>query len=511
MSGCAGRIGACIVAGFCGRVLESAGEDVAQWLLNALLMNPQEGQIVGSVVLRHKIADGGMASVWAAEQVALNREVAVKFLAESSLTDAAAVQRFALEARTMTRVSSAYVPQVFEQGTAPDGTPYIVMELVPGVDLKTWVLERGNLNVAQAVRLVDHVSLAMGAAHELGIVPRDVKPENIILDGTATSFQAKLVDFGISKSTALSLSSPGLTLAGRIIGTPSYMSPEQLTNASDVDERSDVWSLGVVAYWALTGKLPFEGETFAAVCLAITRGHFIPPSEWRPDLPVELDAWFERALCRDREERFQSAELMSRMLKVAAAPRADVPEAALLAPVMRPKLESDPEICIGGVSQTVSPSVVVRLRHRRRAATYGVSAALFGLFIVCGLELTSRGTTNRMTDTRTLAAPVPASEPLALSSPPMQPRTPPREVPTSPDVGWRTHAPDRTPLPVAPRARAGVATRTPVGADLSSAPRTVAPAAAHVPMRAARAVREAGTSRSPKPSDWHPSDELGEP
>jgi serine/threonine protein kinase len=220
-------------------------------------MTPIAGQTIGTFILRQKVAEGGMGSVWAAEHVTLHRDVAVKFLTRSPSADDDTVRRFELEARTMARISSPHVPQIFDQGVCPDGTLYIVMELVAGVDLRTWVAQRGgHLDLAQVVRLVDHICLAMSAAHELGIIHRDIKPENIILSGGDDDFHATLVDFGIAKSIGLHLNAPGLTLAGSTMGTPSYMSPEQLTNVSAVDERSDVWSLAVAAYWALTGCLP---------------------------------------------------------------------------------------------------------------------------------------------------------------------------------------------------------------------------------------------------------------
>jgi serine/threonine-protein kinase len=273
-------------------------------------MNEAVGQVVGSVTLRQKIADGGMGTVWLAEHRALRREVAVKFLAAPPGPDDDGGRRFAMEGRTLARIQSRFVPQVFDQGETDDGTPYIVMELLDGVDLRAWVGRYGLLDASEVARLLDQVGQALSAAHDLGIVHRDVKPENIIITGGREDFVAKLIDFGIAKSLALPMSAPSLTVSGTTIGSAGHMSPEQLLGAPDVDERSDVWSLAVVAYWCLTGKSPFAGETYGGVCFAIERGDFPPVSGARGELPVALDAWFTTALAREPDARFATARLM---------------------------------------------------------------------------------------------------------------------------------------------------------------------------------------------------------
>jgi serine/threonine protein kinase len=480
-------------------------------------MNPSAGQIVGSFVLRNKIADGGMASVWAAEHVTLKREVAVKFLATSA-HDEVAIERFALEARTIARVASAHVPQVFDHGVTEDGTPYIVMELLAGTDLRSWVAESGCLEVAQAVRLVEQVCLALGAAHEIGVVHRDVKPENIILSGPSGSFDVKLIDFGIAKSLGHLRNAPAITQAGMTIGTPSYMSPEQLTSVSDVDERSDVWSLAVVAYWALTGKLPFDGETFAAVCLAITRGHFTPPSELRSGLPLTLDGWFEKALSRDISERFQSVDVMSRMLKVAAADPAGWTRALpLVTAVARPKSESDSDLAIVGLSHSSGPSAAARPWRRRARAIYAAGGALLGLVVVTSLSLLPPRTTGARTDVPSLPSAValgettlPAPVPVALAIPSatsttVAPESSPERISNLPGDS-RSEPPllrrevAVTVRPIEPRGR--VHTKPAVRlAAIPNAP----------PIRATLVPADTGPVAPPDPSAWHPSDDLGEP
>jgi serine/threonine-protein kinase len=464
-------------------------------------MIPEEGQIVGSYVLRHKIADGGMGSVWAAEHVTLNREVAVKFLA-NPLGDGVATARFALEARTIARLSNPHIPQIFDHGVADGGTPYIVMELVVGTNLHNWVAQSGCLDVAQVVRLVDQMSLALSAAHALGIVHRDVKPDNIILSGGMADFHAKLVDFGIAKSTATTSSRPSLTQEGTTIGTPSYMSPEQLMGASGVDARSDVWSLGVVAYWALTGKLPFEGETFAAVCIAITRAHFVPPSELQPGVPPALDTWFERALSRDPAERFQTAELMNRMLKVAAK-TADWEEPIPLVPVplvpgrATPAFTSTPELSMAGLSNTAGLRPAMRGWPWRTSALYAAGGAILAVAVVTGLTFMPGSAAGTASDVRPAAAPVVLAEATLPMPPPQVRASPPPPVP-SPIPSPPTAAEVAHSAPLEPPPRRPQAVPTP--------PPSVTPASSAVVV-----VSDAAAPARPAATDWHPTDDMGEP
>ncbi len=283
-------------------------------------MSVVAGQTIGSIVLGEKIAEGGMGSVWEAEHVTLHRSVIVKFLSEARCVEPEALLRFAMEGRTMARIQSPHVPQVFDQAECADGTPYIVMERIEGVHLADWVEQQGGrLSVEQVGRMIDHVGRALTAAHALGIVHRDVKPENIIVAGTQPEFTAMLIDFGIAKSTGLVPPPAVVTRTGATMGTASFMSPEQVRSSDEVDGRADVWSLAVVAYWCLTGELPFDGDTFAMVSLAIQVGEFKPVCELRPDIPAPLDAWFRAALRCDAAERFPSAPAMTRAFELAAA------------------------------------------------------------------------------------------------------------------------------------------------------------------------------------------------
>jgi eukaryotic-like serine/threonine-protein kinase len=277
------------------------------------------GQRIGQkLVLLRQIGEGGMASVWVAEDKSLGHDVAVKVLADDLTDNVEAIERFTLEARTIAQIESPYIPKVYGDGTLEDGSPFMVMELLEGVDLDTYLRTHRRLPLFATVRLVSQIAAALAEAHRMDIVHRDVKPENIFVTGSGDALVARLFDFGIAKipqDKAISR----LTQIGTMLGTPSYMSAEQLLSAKDVDPGADLWSLGVVTYLMLTGKLPFDGETFGAIVVSINRGIFDLPSSLYPEIPAEVDAWILKALDRDPSARFQTASELSESLEYAAA------------------------------------------------------------------------------------------------------------------------------------------------------------------------------------------------
>jgi serine/threonine-protein kinase len=276
------------------------------------------GAVVGANVrLIRPLKRGGMGSVWLAEHLTLRTQVAVKFMSELLAQDSEYVARFSREAMASAQIKSPHVVQVFDHGISSDGTPYIVMELLEGEDLRTRLGRNGAISVEETASIVAQVARGLTKAHAVGIVHRDIKPDNIFLSDHDGEMFVKLLDFGIAKHAAQE-SELGMTGTGAMVGTPHYMSPEQILSARRVDHRSDLWSLGVVAYRALTGQVPFQGETLGAVCIAIERGVFVPASQRRPGLPATLDPWFHRAFTREVDYRFQSAKEMAEALFGAA-------------------------------------------------------------------------------------------------------------------------------------------------------------------------------------------------
>ena len=194
-----------------------------------------------------------------------------------------------------------------DYGVTEDERPYIVMEWLDGEPLDVLVRKRGPLSLPDVATVVRHVGKALGKAHGMGVVHRDIKPANLFNVGDDDLF-IKVLDFGIAKQAELGANS--ITMAGEVTGTPRFMSPEQLADSKDVDERTDVWAVGVVAYRLLTGQFPFAAQGLSDLYMDICAGRFAAASSLRDDLPPSVDEWIKRCLTVDREGRIQNAETM---------------------------------------------------------------------------------------------------------------------------------------------------------------------------------------------------------
>jgi len=262
-------------------------------------------ELAGSVRLVEKLGEGGMGSVWTAQHLALHTLVAVKFLAGHMAQDAAAAARFQREAMAAARIKSPHVVQIFDHGVSAQFGPYIVMERLEGETLSAFVHRHGRLSPAYTAKIVSQLCRALSKAHAQGIVHRDIKPDNVFLIDPEHDPFVKVLDFGIAKNLQDELS---VTSTGSMMGTPHYMSPEQMMSSKHVDLRADLWATAVLAYHALTGQVPFDGETFGAVAIAVTTAEFAPIfAKYGVGSPA-LDAWFARALARDINARFTSAD-----------------------------------------------------------------------------------------------------------------------------------------------------------------------------------------------------------
>jgi serine/threonine protein kinase len=288
-------------------------------------MSVGPGTMIGqNVCIMHVLGEGGMGTVWLAEHLTLKTHVAVKFMSPDLAKDPQSVARFEMEAMAAAKMKSRHVVQTYDFGVASIDAaclPYIVMERLEGEDLSQRI-DRGPMTIELWAEVVSQACKGLAVAHAHGIIHRDVKPENVFLANVDGELTVKLLDFGIAKHANTSFRA---TSTGLMMGTPLYMSPEQMMSAKHVDTRSDLWSLGVVAYHALTGCVPFNGETLGAICIAIDRGDYVPASELRPDLPRAVDAWFARAITKNPSARFSSAAEMGAELFLAismAPPRA---------------------------------------------------------------------------------------------------------------------------------------------------------------------------------------------
>lgn len=262
---------------------------------------PQPGKLVaGRYQLVAKVGEGGMGSVWRARHVELESEVALKLMSPSIAEQPEALKRFLREARAAARLTSLHVVQVFDYGV--DGsTPFLVMELLHGENLRERIDRQGALSPQATLRVMRHACRALEKAHAEGIVHRDLKPENLFAAHQEEEI-VKVLDFGVAKLSAAGAPSSN-TRTGAVLGTPFYMSPEQARGIKAVDHRADVWSLGIIAFECLTGRLPFDSEAFGDLVLKICTLPAPEPSSVA-DVPDGFDAWFARATAKDPELRF---------------------------------------------------------------------------------------------------------------------------------------------------------------------------------------------------------------
>src|SRR5580693_4543371 len=285
-----------------------------------------EGRTVaGKYTLEREIARGGMGAVWSAFDTSLRRRVALKLMSADHLASPSARSRFEREAMAIAQLQSPHVVQIYDYGIDGDA-PYIVMELLEGEDLQSRLTRLGKLTIPAAAAIITQAAKALSAAHASGIVHRDIKPANIFLARHDADESVKVLDFGVAALVStLSGTDMAVTRAGGVVGTPHYMSPEQVRGSRGVDFRSDLWSLAVVAYRAVTGRLPFDAEAFGELLIQICTDPVPAPSKLGlgPEIGAEADRFFERALARDPARRHGTArELSAAFAAVASEGRA---------------------------------------------------------------------------------------------------------------------------------------------------------------------------------------------
>jgi eukaryotic-like serine/threonine-protein kinase len=265
--------------------------------------------------LVQQIGRGAMGFIWEALDQHLRRRVALKLMTPDHMASNMARIRFDREAKAIAQLKSPHVVQIYDYGIDDDGSPFIVMELLEGEDLDNKLERDGRVPLAVVASVVKQAASGLASAHVKAIVHRDFKPANIFLSQGDTGEVVKILDFGV----VAMLAEPnvdsdddgmGQTAAGTIVGTPLYMSPEQIRGGM-VDHRSDLWSLGVVAYRALTGVNPFAGQWLGMLMVRICTDPFTPPTSVCPDLSPEVDKFFERALAKDPDKRFRNAKEFS--------------------------------------------------------------------------------------------------------------------------------------------------------------------------------------------------------
>jgi serine/threonine protein kinase len=284
----------------------------------------REGEVLaGKYRIERVLGSGGMGMVLAAHHVGLDTKVAIKLLRPEMLGNAEAVGRFAIEARAAARITNEHVARVFDVGALDDGAPYMVMEFLDGSDLSERLRVEGRLPVTQAVDFVLQACEALAEAHDAGIVHRDLKPSNLFcVRRPSGSLCIKVLDFGISKlSIDGAQSSLTMTATAAVMGTPFYMSPEQMESARDVDSRTDIWSLGIILFELIAGHRPFGGQTLPEICFRIATHPAPRVRETRPEVPPGLEEAISRCLEKRRTERFSTvAELAGALTPFGSEP-----------------------------------------------------------------------------------------------------------------------------------------------------------------------------------------------
>ncbi|HEU5244879.1 MAG TPA: Stk1 family PASTA domain-containing Ser/Thr kinase, partial [Gaiellaceae bacterium] len=254
----------------------------------------------GRYRIQRKLGAGGMADVYLAEDQELGRRVAIKILNSRHGNDDQFIERFRREAKNAAALNHPNIVSIYDRGEAED-TYYIAMEFLDGRTLKELIVSRGAAPINVAVEYARQILSALRFAHRHGIVHRDIKPHNVLVDGEG---RVKVTDFGIARA-----GTSQMTETGSIVGTAQYLSPEQ-ARGGEVDPRSDLYSLGVVLYELLTGKTPFDGETPVEIAMKHLSTAPKPPSKLRPEIPPELDMVVLRALAKNPDDRYQSADEM---------------------------------------------------------------------------------------------------------------------------------------------------------------------------------------------------------
>jgi serine/threonine-protein kinase len=296
------------------------------------------GQCLGNYRLVRMVGCGSMGEVYEGEHVLIGRRVAVKVLLQSLSRSEEAVSRFFTEARTAATMRHPGIVEVFDFGYHPNGSAYIIMELLEGETVAERVERLGRLPVAEAVSIARKLASAMACAHACGVIHRDLKPENLVLvadEDVSDGTRLKVLDFGIAKLATAQLFGSRSTRTGQIMGTPAFMSPEQCHGASDVDERSDIYSLGCIMYFMLTGQPPFDSDGVGEVIAQQLYETPVAPDKQVEGIPARINAIVMHLLEKNPDDRPGSMDDVAALLASWISREADD-----TVPLARPKTDS---------------------------------------------------------------------------------------------------------------------------------------------------------------------------
>jgi serine/threonine protein kinase len=457
----------------------------------------REGDVLaGKYRVERVLGVGGMGVVVAAHHMQLDERVALKFLLPDALGNAEAVARFAREARAAVKIKSEHVARVSDVGTLPNGAPYMVMEYLDGGDLAAWIKQRGPLAIEQAVEFVLQACVAVADAHALGIVHRDLKPANLFcIRRSDGQLSIKVLDFGISKLTDLPGTGPGMamTKTSALMGSPLYMSPEQMRSSKDVDAQTDIWALGVILFELMTARTAFLAESVTELAIKVANEPTPSIRAFRPDVPPELDAIIGKCLEKDRRQRHRNVGELALALLPFAPKRAKasverisgiLQSAGLSASALA--VPASPAVDATRASAGTLPPVgrTTVGASRGKTAVVGVAGGAAVLVVLVGSLVLLRRGSDHEDDAQAAVAPPPSaaiSLPAPERAPPPAPAAPPATAPGTTQVAQLAIVPP-PPVPVAVTAKKKMPVDvlatppvSPVVAPTQAAPPTVAP------------------------------------
>jgi serine/threonine-protein kinase len=441
--------------------------------------------------LQNLLGQGGMGSVWRADHLSLHSPVAIKMIDPSIVGNREALNRFMREAQASAALRSPHVVQIFDYGVH-EGVPFIAMELLEGESLADRLERVRKLSPEETSRIITQIARAVGRAHDAGVVHRDLKPDNVFLVRNDEEDIAKVLDFGIAKTTSGTFGTTSQTRTGALLGTPYYMSPEQAEGNKSVDFRSDLWSLAVIAFECLLGARPFESEALGDLVLQICVRPIAVPSTLG-DVPPGFDAWFARGTARDPGARFDSARALASELRAIAgigareATSPDLSSEAVgarsvdFAAVQKPLARTT-----GSTTLDTTPGLSRPGSGPNRAIIVGATLATLAVAAVVGSVLATRG------------GDAPPASSAAHAEPAPQPAPPERVAPTSAAPPVTSQKPAVAPVPVASSAVVAEAPRPVAVPKAATARKTIAKPAPVV--KPTPPVRAKPTRAAPKPS-----------